>query len=280
MEGHGPGQRASVMLSAAWRLSLVAGLAFAFTAAPAHAATSKGCAKYAYIVDGSGRPTYQCVRYSPGSAGNVHHATSCNLVPPATFCMGADLCWYSEWSGLWVEPRAVKPSGEGVTKAVRHCLNSGTVPVWRTNPPVRLTAAMAAQAVGRLPLPKGLVAFTPPGSTVIGIPTTFWANKVPRGELQGSKAFRLVAIATPRNITTDFGDGTRSSCGWVTAPSTCGHTYQKRGVFQATMQAVWTLKFEDGGRHVDIPGAPTQVTSDPPWTARVPVESEQGLSLE
>jgi hypothetical protein len=282
-------------------LALVAALVvLAGPSGVAHAAASgKKCTQYKAVTDPlTGQITYVCVQWgdpSPGGGGPVK--PSCDLLSPATFCNGTEACWYSPWHPPWALP--IGPPAPKEQPMILNCYEDGATaptsyPVW-VGPNVVATPPLAAQAVtaiGQLNIPVPHLAFNPPGRTLVGIPTYFWAENAPGGELTGSSAFGLVAIATPDHLVVDPGDGSGAqNCPWVTSESAasqdCTYTYLRSSVngsashdgqpaYAATVTASYTIRFEDGGTPVNIPGVQTTITSAAA-TSAVPVAEVQAI---
>lgn len=153
-----------------------------------------------------------------------------------------------------------------------------------------LLVDQAREAFGQLAVPKATLVFNPPGRTLVNFDTWFWARGLSGGELRGTSAFGLVAIATPGTLLITPDDGSAPlSCAWVTVKSdTCSYAYQRSSAgqsarspsgapaYQATGEATWTVRFEQNGAPVAIAGAPTVLTG-PDLSAAVVVSEVQTL---
>jgi hypothetical protein len=290
-------RRVAVLLA----LALVAALmALAGPSAVAQAAASaKKCTQYKAVTDPlTGQITYVCVQWGdpgPGGGGGPVKP-SCDLLSPATFCNGTEACWYSAWHPPYKMP--IGPPAPDEKAMILNCYKNGVpdggTPVWvgaavAATPPL---AAQALTAIGQLHIPAPQLAFNPPNRTLVGIPTYFWAANAPGGDLTGSSAFGLVAIATPDHLVVDPGDGSGAqNCPWVTSESaasqSCTYTYLRSSVngsathdgqpaYAATVTASWNIRFEDGGTPVTIPGVQTTITSAAAISA-VPVAEVQAI---
>jgi len=283
-----PGAPLSRLLLVALALPLVA-VGLVTAAGPASA---EDCAPY---VDGNGDVVYPCERdgsTQPGRDGrdgsNAGNDTtpSCDLVSPATFCLGSKPCYIKESVVPFAPPKSAppKPDAEWV---VRLCLNAGGTwggeAIWLTDalpvePPL---IVQAAEAVGRLRLPEIDFETNPPVRSIVNIETRFTAAGDVADPVEGSSSFGLVAIATLDTWHIVTGDGVTLSCSVAQLGSgACAHVYQRASVGQSQRDeagqpaypvrsyGTWTIAYEDGGDPVDIPGA--VATLDGPSTT-VPV---------
>lgn len=243
---------------------------------------------------------------TPGKAGG-NTSPSCDVgsMPPATFCWGSQPC-YIEQSHLLYEQPTTPPPKPGAEWQVRACfgidpnlygpfVNQG--PTWfgttswvgQVNPPPPLVD-QAREAFGLIELPTAALVFNPPGRTLVNVDTWFWAEGLSGGELRGTSAFGLVAVATPDRLEVTPGDGSATfSCEWVTTKSdTCSYPYRHSSVggsglgpdgrpaYRASAKATWTLTFEVNGAPTPVPGAPT-VLRGPSMTTAVVVDEVQTL---
>jgi hypothetical protein len=158
--------------------------------------------------------------------------------------------------------------------------------------------AQAAIAVGALRLPGASIRTSPPTMAIVNL-ETFFAPATPLpASARGSSALGLVAIATPQTWVIDLGDGsgvltcpatvTMPPTSATTAPSGCGHTYRRSSAGQTGRAAngqpaytvrthsTWTIRFEQAGRPIAVPGAPTTLNG-PVSTSLLPVAEIQAL---
>ncbi|WP_129711124.1 hypothetical protein [Haloactinopolyspora alba] len=211
------------------------------------------------------------------------------------FCMGEAACWGNN-------PAAVQDPDElqGVPKpspdahvAYRSCrYPDGTVEdkwYWTTESEEPPLEEQAREAYGLLATPDFTLAFNPPGRTFVNLDTWWWADGAGDGEITGSSAFGVVAIATPDHIEVDPGDGSNIiTCDWATSKTdTCRYAYPHASTdgtaqvdgspaYTARARLVYTVRFENAGEPLELPGLPEQLTS--PWEeTAVPVGEVQSL---
>jgi hypothetical protein len=139
---------------------------------------------------------------------------------------------------------------------------------------------LAWEAYGRLVIPEFTLAFNPDNRAIIYLDTWWWADGPGNGDIRGSSAAGLVAIAEPNRLEVDPGDGSGvKNCAWVTAKSdTCTHEYQKASAagYPARARLVYDVRFENNGAQLDVPGLPETLESD--WHDRnVPVHEVQAI---
>lgn len=138
---------------------------------------------------------------------------------------------------------------------------------------------LAQQAFGALETPAFTVAFNPPGRTIVGFPTWFWAATGSAGTITGSSAGGVVAIAEPSRLEVDPGDGRGvQRCAWTTTQTdTCSVTYARSSLgYPARMRLVYDVRFENAGAPLALDGLPTVLQS--PWEQRdVPVAEIQSV---
>lgn len=225
-----------------------------------------------------------------GGGGDEPAQASCTLVAPYEFCVGADACRQFEGFPPYQLPDAPQPSEDAVW-TVRDCAVSGVQIFWAGpgEPQPPSLAQQAQTAIGRIDLVLPPLRTSPDGRTVVNVPTWFWVDGA-APELVGSSAFGLVAIATAQDLRVDPGDGSAPfACPWVSsaeeAEADCSYAYRRasydgparhegRPAFEASVSTVWALRFEVGGRAVEVPGAPTTLEG-PASTAVVRVDEVQ-----
>lgn len=234
-----------------------------------------------------------------GGGGSAPEPT-CELYGDYTFCDGERACWQSEGRVPYRPPAGPRPSDDAVWM-IRQCDLGGPLvqgpPSYETfwaepgevRPPT--LAEQAQSAIGQLDLAVPVVRTSPEGRTVVNVPTWFWVEGT-SGEVTGSSAFGLVAIATARGMEVDPGDGSGAfACPFTTsaeqAEEDCAYAYPRasydgreryegRPAHRVEVRAVWTLRFEVGGRAVEVPGAPTEIPG-PASSAVVRVDEVQTL---
>lgn len=268
-----------------------------------------------YVDQASGDVVYTCLRYAPGGpsnpgsplpgpAGPGPSAPVCQLDAGFTYCQSANReCHDGAWHPPYLAPPGAQPPGS--TEMIRYCQQPGTLgppvptPFWSGGaagppppPPPPPLPVQAAEAIGKLGLPQGTLAFNPSTRTLVDLPTWLWMTGI-GGERRGSSAFGLVAIATPDHIQVTPGDGSAGlSCPWVTsaevASGLCSYAYRTSSIhgsasvdgqpaFAATATPVWTLTFTLAGAPVDIPGVQTSVPG-PTARAAIPVAEVQAVT--
>lgn len=276
---------------------LVIGLVAAFAGlAFAGPASARTCVKTAQVWNQDTLSySTKCVEYSSddgtGGTDETDGSTgpsepSCSMLAPATFCRGTAPCYVKDVVTPFAPPKSKPPKPDAdwhVVMCLRTDLGiagqtawSGTAEWIGTEPQPPSLQEQARTAYGNLKLPAATLDFNPPTRTVVKVPTWFWAQGLTATELTGSSAFGLVAIATPSELSLTPGDGSAQlACDWVTAEAdTCSYTYRHSGTFTASAEATWKVRFEMNGTRINIPGAPTSISS-PQWTAVVPVYEVQ-----
>jgi hypothetical protein len=148
----------------------------------------------------------------------------------------------------------------------------------------------SVEATGQIKMPSSVLSFNPTARTLVNLDTWFWAQGLDGGELRGSSAFGLVAVATPARLEVTPGDGSAVlTCPWVTAKSDrCAYPYRRSSLggsvrgqngepaYEATAQAFWTLRFELNNAPVLIPGAHSELAG-PRMTIPVEVAEVQTI---
>ena len=133
-------------------------------------------------------------------------------------------------------------------------------------------------AHGALRLPTVTAVFNPPTRTLVNLDTWWWAQGAPAGEVVGSAALGMRAIASPRGMTVNAG-GQSISCPVVTQRSdACSMTFRRAGDHSATMTITYDIRFEMGGRVIPVPaGAQDLLTLTTTATTTVPVREVQSI---
>jgi hypothetical protein len=241
-------------------------------------------------------PCERAGRTTPGRDGRDASnagtgAPSCNLVPPATYCVGGAACYIKDSVVPFLPPKSPPPKPDA-DWVVRICVNAdgsgGGEAIWLTDdlpvePPL---SVQAAEAVGELRLPRIRFETDPPVRSIVNIETRFTATGDVDDPLEGSSAFGLVAIATLETWHVDTGDGTTLSCSVQDAA--CAHTYARASIGQAGRDGdgrpayavrsygTWAIAYEVDGDPVDIPEAP-QTIDGPVTTVPVAVAEIQSV---
>lgn len=220
----------------------------------------------------------------------------CELSGVWEFCLGKVPCRYSVWH--WPQPLPTGAKPKDARPWVRMCQDArqslGSLPkmsylsVWRT--PAQVGAAapplivQARQAMGHLRLPRVGLAFNPPGQTLVGLDTWWWATGAKAAPVRSTSVWGLVAVAEPTGLAIDSGDGSDAvQCPWTTSKdaaerdcysayvraSVAGPArYKGRPAYLASVTPTWTVRFDNHGTPVTFPGLDVTV---PGPTTRTPV---------
>jgi hypothetical protein len=138
---------------------------------------------------------------------------------------------------------------------------------------------LAREAYGRLVAPDFTLAFSPPEESVIYIDTWWWAQGAPEGNIIGSSALGVRAVAEPSHLEVQPGDGSGTiECDFVTTEDdACTHTYERAsgdGGYPARARLVYDVHFEQNGNPIELAGFPD--TFESPWEeTAVPVTEVQ-----
>jgi len=198
------------------------------------------------------------------------------------FCIDTDTC-FNTGQVVPMAPPVGEPPNEDSEARMTWCYTMfGTLENVRTfwsddeEPPTRLQQAQ--EAIGNIDLGTPALATSPTGRTLVNLDTWFWMDGA-RDNVTGSSAFGLVAIATFRSMSVNPGDTSGSfGCPLVTsadeAEESCFHEYRRasnrgsatvggRPAYQASVTAVYDLRFEVNGTSVSVPGAPATLDAAP-----------------
>lgn len=252
--------------------ALLAAFALVVVSSPASAAT---CVAGTFkMIDG--KRTYVCTRYEgggtiPGGTGNGSGSGSetpaCDLEAPFDeLCIGTAACWMNDPAAVQ-DPSELedvpKPNPDSHVVYVSCVRADGsTYDKWYWNddlPTVTLEDRIIA-ALGVLDLPTIEASFNPQTRTLVNLPTWWWAEGAPAGEIAGTAALGMVAYAVPRGLSVDPGDGSATVvCPMsVTKSDTCSTTYLRSGDFTATVSIVYDIRFEIGGTALPAADVPAQ----------------------
>lgn len=256
--------------------AVVAGLLL--PASPAAAAQS--CHQEA-VKNPDGSITYHlvCVTVHPGDPGDGGPAEDCGQddVTPQPgdspyFCYNGNPCTYTDNIVPLAPPKT--PAPEGQKWQARYCIAGGVATkelvLTGGNQP-RPLIVQAQEAYGNLAPPAGQVRHSPDAHGIVRLPTWLWLAPGSFGEVRGSSAEGLVAVAVPGGTTWATGDGGSASCAGGGAPGgSCAHTYARASArYDGTVTRTWAVHYEQGGAAVDIPGAPATLTADTAWALGV-----------
>jgi len=184
-------------------------------------------------------------------------------------CIDEDACWMNDPAAVQ-DPEELrdtpKPSEDSYVVYVS-CIrpNGDTYDRWYWSddvPTITIEDRIRA-AMGSLRLPTIEATFNPPGRTLVNLPTWWWAEGAPTGEIRGTEALGMVGIAIPRGLSVTPGDGTASfSCPMVVTKSdVCSYQYRRAGSYTATMSIVYDVQFSMNGQIIDASQIPAELRS-------------------
>lgn len=271
------------------RVAAVAALiGAAFLVAGLLAPGTAGAAERCYVkavkdADGLLHYVKVCVQVDPGDPGGGDDtgggAPSCDLAAQGAplagyggwYCAGKAVCAIKD-NIVPLQPPATPPPA-GKEWQVQYCWPCGGClgpPSWSwvlEGPQARPLIVQAREAFGNLGPPAGLVRHSPDDRAVVRLPTWLWLDPGTFGELRGSSAEGLVAVAVPDGTTWQPGDGSTRTCAGAGTPygsggAGCTHTYVRANpAYHGSVTRRWVVHYENGGAQVDIPGAPAELTA-------------------
>ncbi|MET0468302.1 MAG: hypothetical protein ABWZ87_06145 [Aeromicrobium sp.] len=269
---------------------------------PAHA--DKVCTAWGDTDPGTDGLQYGCVAWSGGSDGGGGDGGGGGGGTPTTpqctffdiwddFCQGNRACYMNDPAAIQdiEEAREDTPGLDDKPEDADHliftsCKESADAEeirtyVWDTEFETVTILDRIEAARGALVLPTVTAVFNPPTRTLVNLDTWWWAEGAPSGEVVGSSALGMRAIATPRGMTVSAG-GQSIDCPLVTEKSDeCSMMFRRAGDYQATMTITYDIRFEMGGRVIDVPaGAQDLLTLSTTATADVPVLEVQSIVTE
>lgn len=285
---------------------LIGGLIVAW----AGAADAAGrCLKYNIVTDAEGNQRSVCVKYAPGEEGGGTGdggdtgpvgPPPCTLEAPYDeFCQGTSACWGNNPAAVQ-DPKELKdvpkPS-EDAHVQYKSCKRADGSTFdewsWSTEDDGPSLADRVLTARGLLKVPVFTASFNPPVQTIVNLPTWWWAEGAPAGDIRGTPAFGLVAIATPNRMIVEPGDGSAAfTCSPIstTKSDECTYTYRRASnraagrtadgspAYTAVVRLVYDVRYEDGGEIVDITGMdPTLSVMEGRSETTVPVREIQTL---
>jgi hypothetical protein len=226
----------------------------------------------------------------PGGPGNGGTPVDCGLnkMTPqpgygAYFCVGTAACTIKDNWVPYAPPTTTAPPGQ--QWKLRLCWPCGgclgpPVPTYILNGPVaRPLIVQAQEAFGNLAPPAGNVLHSPGNKAVVALPTFFWLDPGTFGELRGTSAEGLVAVAQPQGTEWDPGDGTGViTCDGAGTPyvdgadaaGACTHTYAAMSpAYNGQVTRRWAVHYENGGAAITIAGAPAVLTATTPFALTV-----------
>ena len=261
-----------------WAFALaVVGAALLLPAQPAAAA--QRCHQEA-VKNPDGSISYKlvCVDVTPGTPGTPGggEAEDCgqdeaNLpYEGAPFCYNGIPCQYTD-NIVPLAPPA-EPAPEGQKWQARYCTNGTKVLVLTGGNEPRPLLVQAQEAFGELDAPVGQVGHSPGPRGLVQLPTWLWLQPGSFTVEPGSSAEGLQAIAVPAGSTWDTGDGATLNCPGGGTPDSpaCSHTYTRASErYDGNVRRTWTVRYEQGGAVIAIPGAPGTLVADTPWFLQV-----------
>jgi hypothetical protein len=203
---------------------------------------------------------------SPADCGLDKHTMS---GPYSWFCIGGAACAIEDGAHSYTPKPPPPASGAWHLLVCFPCATCAGPPGQRwildgtaARPPI----VQAREAFGRLAVGTATPEHSPTAKAVVGLATWFWVAPEAFALERGTSAEGLVAIATPASTVWDPGDGTgtvtcagpgRAYTGSEDATGACTHTYAAMSPdYHGQVTRHWTVRYEDGGAVVDIPGAP------------------------
>ena len=230
--------------------------------------------------DGSISYTLVCVDVQPGEPGTPGEAEDCGQdeVTPQPgdrpyFCWNGIPCTYTDNIVPLAPPTTPAPPGQ--QWQARYCTDGTKVLVLTGGEEPRPLIVQAQEAYGNLAPPAGVVRHSPDARGIVGLPTWLWLAPASFGELTGSSAEGLVAVAEPAGTDWTTGDGGAVSCAGAGTPygsagPACTHTYRAASArYDGSVTRRWQVHYEQGGTPVDIPGAPAGLTAATGWSLAV-----------
>jgi hypothetical protein len=241
---------------------------------------------------------YVCDSHTPGEDGDNGDGDdgggepTCDLslvegigkTDAARWCEGTNACWAnipavlpeSEWP-----PNPPSPDAEYIYKQC-YDANGNQLPGggWEWYSPNEPSIdELAQEAYGALEAPAFTLAFSPPEESVIYLDTWWWVEGAPEGDITGSAALGVVAVAEPDHMEVDPGDGSDTfTCDFVTAEDDeCTYIYERASDgdgYPARARLVYDVHFEQNGDPIEVTGVPD--TFETPWEeTAVPVTEVQ-----
>lgn len=269
---------------AAFAAMLGAALLLAGLFSPGTASAGEYC--YLKAVKGEGGAIHYvkvCVETTPGQpggpGGDGSGTPSCDIAahgPPLAgyggwYCVGKAVCAIKDNIVPLAPPATAPPPGK--EWQVQYCWPCGGClgpPSWSwvlEGPQARPLIVQAQEAFGNLAPPTGAVRHSPTNRAVVRLPTWLWLDPGTFGELRGSSAEGLVAVAVPEETAWKPGDGSTQTCAGAGTPygsggAGCTHTYERANpAYHGAVTRRWAVHYENGGAQVDIPGAPAVLTA-------------------
>lgn len=260
------------------------------TALVGFAATSAQAAECPYVDEATGEIVYTCEEGGgdgdpeTGGGGGSESGPKCDLSesPYTEFCDGTSACWGNNPAAV-EDPKELKDTpkpDEDANVAYKSCQRADGSNYdewyWSTAGDGPSLYELAQRAYGALRAPVFVPTFNPPARSYVNLETWWWAQGASDGELVGSSALGVVALAEPNRMEVDPGDGSQAiSCAFSTTKSdSCFYVYRRasnRGsaeasdgspAYPARMRLVYDVRFERNGNPLDLAGLPTSLASE------------------
>lgn len=206
--------------------------------------------------------------------------------PDATrYCEGENACWANVPSEAYPTPDTwpEEPPTADSIYTYKTCYGPDGEVVYQdwtwVEPQQPSIEELARQAYGALTPPEFTLSFSPPVETVVFIDTWWWAGGAPSGNVIGTSALGVRAVAEPSHLQVEPGDGSGTmDCDFVTSESdACTHVYERvsgDGGYPARGRLVYDVHFEQNGNVIELAGFPD--TFETPWhETSVPVTEVQ-----
>lgn len=216
---------------------------------------------------------WECVETDPGgtdpggeTGGPVQ--PPCDLEAPFDdLCIGSDACWMNDPAAVQNPDELAdvpKPKDDSYVVYISCRRADGSTYdrwYWSDDVPTITMEDRIRSAVGALDLPAIEASFNPPGRTLVNLPTWWWAEGAPAGEIRGDEALGMTAVATPQGLTINPGDGSGSiTCPMsVTKSDTCATRYRRSGDYTASMSIVYDVVFTMDGQVIDASQIPADL---------------------
>jgi hypothetical protein len=213
---------------------------------------------------------------TPGGGGEEDCGQDTANLPyeGAPFCMGGIPCQYTD-NIVPLAPPAT-PAPEGQKWQARYCTDGTKVLVLTGGNQPRPLIVQAQEAFGNLAPPGATVRHSPETRGIVKLETWFWLDAAAFGELRGTSAEGLVAVAVPATTVWATGDGATVTCAGPGkeyaegATSDCIHIYTRSSArYDGNVTRNWVVHYEQGGAPINIPGAPAALDADTPWALAV-----------
>ena len=238
----------------------------------APAATAADCVAYG-DTDPGNRYVYGCIEYSgggevPGDPVTGPSKPPCKLdAEYDDLCLDKDACWMNDPAAVQ-DPKELegtpKPEPDSHVVYIKCITPDGDVYdrwYWNQDVPTITFEDRLRSALGAIDFPTIQASFNPPTRTLVNLPTWWWAENAPPGEIRGSSALGLIGYAVPRGLSVVPGDGGPAfSCPLsVTKSDTCTYDYRRSGDFTATVSIVYDIRFEVGGEEIELGNVPAEL---------------------